>query len=53
MFPSSPPSIPDDGGEDVSETLAFCTELTQLVAQEDFITYSCHESFKSYLKEII
>jgi hypothetical protein len=35
--------------EKVSETFGFCPELTRLVAQEDFIEFSRHESFKSYV----
>jgi hypothetical protein len=32
----------------VSETLGFYPQLTRLVAREDFIKFSYHESFKSY-----
>jgi hypothetical protein len=35
------------GTELVPETLIF-NELTQLIVREDFINFSCHESFKSY-----
>jgi hypothetical protein len=35
--------------EMVSETLGFYPQLTQLVAQEDFIKFSRHESFRSYM----
>jgi hypothetical protein len=36
--------------EIVSETLGFCTQLTQLVVREDFIEISPRESLKSYSK---
>jgi hypothetical protein len=29
------------------ETLGFCPQLTRLVGREDFIGFSCRESFKS------
>jgi hypothetical protein len=32
--------------EMVSETLGFYPQLTRLVAREDFIEFSCRESFK-------
>jgi hypothetical protein len=34
--------------EMVSETLGFYPQLTWLAAREDFIEFSCRESFKSY-----
>jgi hypothetical protein len=34
--------------EMISETLDFYSELTKLIAPEDFTTFSCHECFKSY-----
>jgi hypothetical protein len=36
--------------EMVSEMFGFYPQLTQLVAQEDFIEFSRRESFKSYIK---
>jgi hypothetical protein len=35
--------------EQVSETLVFDSTLMQLIAPEDFITFMCHENFKSYI----
>jgi hypothetical protein len=34
--------------EMVSETLGFCSQLTRLVAQEEFIEFTLSESFKTY-----
>jgi hypothetical protein len=33
---------------EISETLLFNSTLTWLTAQENFRTFICHESFKSY-----
>jgi hypothetical protein len=37
--------IPEQG---MSKMLDFCSKLMWLVTQEDFITFSCSETFKSY-----
>jgi hypothetical protein len=36
------------GTDTVPETSVIFNQLTQLIAQEDFINFSCHESFSSY-----
>jgi hypothetical protein len=39
--------------ERASETLDSSSILMQLVGQEDFIAFSHHESFKSYIHEYL
>jgi hypothetical protein len=46
-------SDPDDGGEMVLEMLVIFNQLTQLMAQEDFINISHRESFRSYFTKLV
>jgi hypothetical protein len=34
----------------ISETLVFNSTLTWLIARENYSTFICHESFKSYIR---
>jgi hypothetical protein len=42
---------PNDGHEEISETLVFSSSLIRLIAREDFSTSIHRESFKSYIRD--
>jgi hypothetical protein len=38
---------------EVAYKMNFCFELSWLITQDDYLTYSCRESFKSYMYHLL